>query len=153
MSVATVTKLHMGFDDRTDVCVSPKFLLPNNFHMKSINAHDGPATCGVTGDYFTNSGTVRLNVCLGDTWFSIKFLVVDNVLSYPLIGNNFRTNSEMLQHGLGQMEFCVKPTEVLVPLYEPPVVLRAKRKTSIPRQMTVRVAVSGGETLRKDMVC
>ena len=125
---ATVTKFIMGFDDHADVSLFPKSLLPKNFNKQSINANDGVVIRGVTGNSLTNAGTLSLKVFLGDTWFRIKFQICDNVLAYPLIGNDFRSAARCSMDW-DNWRFVLEPPglkKIFVPLYEPPVVLQAK---------------------------
>ena len=66
-------KIYYGFDDHADVSLFPKFLLPKNFNLRSINANEGLLIKGVTGNSLKNAGTLFLKVSLRHTWFKIKF--------------------------------------------------------------------------------
>ena len=84
------TKLvEIGMDDHADVCVIPARLLPEGFDNRRLKKVDG-RTSGVTGHALKIMGETKLDVKLSEVWFCVRFLVVEDHMPYPLLGNDFR---------------------------------------------------------------
>ena len=78
-----------GMDDHADCCVIPAHLLPDGFDFKKLKKVDG-TTSGVTGHSLKILGETKLDVQLSEVWFQVRFIVVEDKMPYPLLGNDFR---------------------------------------------------------------
>ncbi len=75
-------------DDHADCCMIPAHLLPDGFDKKILKKVKR-ITSGVTGHSLDVLGEAKLKVQLNNVWFQVRFLVVENKMPYPLLGNDF----------------------------------------------------------------